>query len=173
MYKITKVVSSKCWGTIDRPIMDNQGRLLTTEAEQEARWAEHFSEVLNTSPPPLEADMQDPEKDVDLNTTPPEKEEIMAAIRSLKNRKAPGQDTRSAELFKADREFAAQALQPLFAAINVLEEKQLPEDWTEGIIMKITKKGALSNCNTWRGITLLSVPSNILPRSSSSKFQRE
>ena len=153
--------------------MDNQGRLLTTEAEQEARWAEHFSEVLNTSPPPLEADMQDPEEDVDLNTTPPEKEEIMAAIRSLKNRKAPGQDTRSAELFKADLEFAVQALQPLFADIRVLEEKQLPEDWTEGIIMKIAKKGALSNCNTWRGITLLSVPSNILPRSSSSKFQRE
>ena len=108
--------------------MDNQGRLLTTEAEQEARREEHFSEVLNTSPPPLEVDMQDPEEDVDLNTTPPEKEEIMAAIRSLKNRKAPGQDTRSAELFKADPEFAAQALQPLFAAIHVLEEKQLPEE---------------------------------------------
>ena len=50
----------------------------------------------------------------------------MAAIRSLKNRKAPGQDGLSAELFKADPEFAAQVLQPLFAAI--WEEKLLLED---------------------------------------------
>lgn len=133
--------------------------------------AEHFSEVLNRPPPPTEADMQDPEADIDLNTAPSENEEIMAAIRSLKNRKAPGQDSLSAELFKADPEFAAQVLQPLFAAI--WEEKLLPEDWAESIIVKILKKRSLSNCNNWRGLTLLSVPSKILPRSSSSKFQRE
>ena len=33
------------------PIVDRQGRLLTTEAEKEARWVEHFSEVLNRPPP--------------------------------------------------------------------------------------------------------------------------
>ena len=60
--------------------------------------------------------MQDPEADLDLNTAPPEKEEIMATIGSLKNGKAPGQDSLSAELFKAEPEFAAQVLQPLFAA---------------------------------------------------------
>ena len=61
--------------------------------------------------------MQDPGEDLELKTAPPEKEEIMAAIRSLKNGKAPGQDSLSAELFKADPEFAAEVLQPLFAAI--------------------------------------------------------
>ena len=30
--------------------------------------------------------------------------------------------------------------------------------------MKIPKKGALSNCNNWKGVTLLSVPSNILAK---------
>ena len=30
--------------------------------------------------------------------------------------------------------------------------------------MKISKKGALSNCNNWRGVTLLSVPSKILTK---------
>ena len=114
-------------------------------AEKEARWAEHFSEVLNRPPPPTETDIQDPEADLDLNTAPPENKEIMAAIRSLKNRKAPGQDGLSAELFKADPEFAAQVLQPLFAAI--WEEKPLPEHWTEGIIVKVLKKGYLSYCN--------------------------
>jgi len=65
----------------------------------------------------------------------------MAAIRSLKS----GQHSLNAELFKAEPEFAAQILQPLFAAI--WEEKQLPDDWTEGVIVRIPKKGVLSNCN--------------------------
>ena len=42
--------------------------------------------------------------------------------------------------------------------------KQLPEDRTEGVIVKIPKKGALSNCNKWIGISLLSVPSKILAK---------
>ena len=97
--------------------MDKQGRLLTTEAEKDARWAEHFSEVLNRPPPTNEAEVQDPDTDLDVSTAPPEKEEIMTAIRSLKNGKAPGQDSLNAELFKAEPEFASQILQPLFAAI--------------------------------------------------------
>ena len=153
VYKITKLVSGKYRGSTDAP---------TTDAEQEARWAEHFSEVVNRLPPTVTADVQDPAKDLDVNTAPPEKEEIVAAIRSLKNGKAPGQDSLNAELFKADPELAAQVLQPLFTAI--WDEKQLPEDWTEGVIVKIPKKGALSNCNNWRGITLLSVPSKILAK---------
>ena len=162
MYKITKLVSGKYRGSTDTPIADKQGRILTTEAEQEARWAEHFSEVLNRPPPTAPADVQDPAKNLDVNTTPPEKQEIVAAIRSLKNGKAPGQDSLNAELFQADPELAAQVLQPLFTAI--WDEKQLPEDWTEGVIVKIPKKGALGNCNNWRGITLLSVPSKILAK---------
>ena len=40
----------------------------------------------------------------------------------------------------------------------------MPADWAEGVIIRIPKKGALSDCNNWRGITLLSVPSNILAK---------
>ena len=162
VYKITKLVSGKYRRSTDTPIADKQGRILTTEAEQEARWAEHFSEVLNRPPPTAPAEVQDPAKDLDVNTTSPEKQEIVAAIRSLKNGKGPGQDSLNAELFKADPELAAQVLQPLFTAI--WDEKQLPEDWMEGVIVKIPKKGALSNRNNWRGMTLLSVPSKILAK---------
>ena len=52
-------------------------------------------------------------------------------------------DGLNAELFKVEPEFAAQVLQPLFAAI--WEEKQLPDHQTEGGIVKIPKKGALSH----------------------------
>ena len=38
----------------------------------------------------------------------------------------------------------------------------LPVDWTEGVIVKIPEKGALSNCNKWKVIILPSVPCKIL-----------
>ena len=40
----------------------------------------------------------------------------------------------------------------------------MPADWTKGVIIRIPKKGALSDCNNWHGITLLSVPSKILAK---------
>ena len=64
--------------------MNKQGGLLITEAEQKARWAEHFSQVLSRPPPTIEAEVKDPDTDLDVSTTPPEKEKIMAAIRCLK-----------------------------------------------------------------------------------------
>ena len=94
----------------DALIMDKQGRLITTEAEQDARGTEHFSEVLNRPPPPTEADIQEAETDLDVNTDPPGKEEIIAAIKSLKNGKFPGQDNLSTEVFKADPQLAADLL---------------------------------------------------------------
>ena len=67
-----------------------------------------------------------PDTGLDVSTAPPKKEEIMAAIRSLRNGKAQLQENLNAELFKAEPEFAAQVLQALFAVM--WEERQLPED---------------------------------------------
>ena len=91
-------------------------------------------------PPTIEEEEQDPETDLDVSDTPPEKEEIMAAITSLKNGKTPGQDSLNAELLKADPEFAAHVFWPLF--VPIWEEKQLPDGWMEGAIKKIPKEGA-------------------------------
>ena len=67
-------------------------------------------------------------------------EKIRTAINSLENEKSPGQDNLSAEVFKADPQLAADLLQPLLR--DMWEEKKLPEDGTEGVIVKIPKKGA-------------------------------
>ena len=62
----------------------------------------------STSSPTNEVEIQDPDANLDVSTAPPEKEnKIMAAIRSLKNGKALGQDSLH----------AAQVLQPLFMVI--------------------------------------------------------
>ena len=40
----------------------------------------------------------------------------------------------------------------------------LPSDWKEGYKVRVPKKGDLSSCSNYRGITLLSVPSKIFNR---------
>ena len=77
----------------------------------------------------------------------------MTAIRSLKNGKALD---RSASLQSSSRQ--TQSLQYKF-----FKKKQQPNNW-KGVSLcsKTLKNESLSNYNSWRGITLLSVPSKIL-----------
>ena len=99
------------------------------------------------------------EQDLEINLDAPTKEEIIKAIKSLKSGKAPGNDQLSAELFKTDPALAADILLPLFH--QIWHDEEIPKTWSEGNIIKLPKKGDLTNCNNWRGITLLSIPSKI------------
>jgi len=48
---------------------------------------------------------------------------------------------------------------------KIWKEEKIPEDWEEILIVKITNKGELSNCNNnSRGVTLLNIPSKIMTR---------
>ena len=40
----------------------------------------------------------------------------------------------------------------------------MPKTWKQGLIVKIPKKGDLTECRNWRGITLTSVPSKVFER---------
>ena len=73
--------------------------VLISEETQDARWAEYFSEILNRSPPETEPDIPVAVEDLEIETSPPSKEEISNAIKALKNNKAPGPDNLNAELF--------------------------------------------------------------------------
>jgi hypothetical protein len=48
----------------------------------------------------------------------------------------------------------------------------LPNEWTKGIIIKLPKKGDLTNCNNWRGIALLFSLSKILSRIILNRIKR-
>jgi len=120
---------------------------------------EHFQEVLNKEAPEEPAAAQNAEEDLDISIEPPTKEEIVEVIRDLKTGETPGQDQLNAEPFKCHPELAAEILLPLFA--KVWNGEGIPSDWSKGVIIPIPKKGTLSDCNNWRGITLLSLPSKI------------
>ena len=46
--------------------------------------------------------------------------------------------------------------------VKVWEDKRIPDDWNEATIIRIPKKSALKDCDNWRVIYLLSIPSKIL-----------
>ena len=160
VYKITKQLSGRN-NTCNKPVKDKHGKLLTTEREQAARWVQHFEEVLNR-PEPNEPAGPDPSDDIDINISPPSQAEVETAIKAMKSGKAPGIDSLQAELFKADAIKASMVFTDLFA--KIWNHETIPKDWRKGLISKIPKKGDLSNCDNWRGITLLSIPSKVFCR---------
>ncbi|VDP40803.1 unnamed protein product [Schistosoma margrebowiei] len=84
------------------------------------------------------------------------------AVRQIKNGKAAGPDNIPAEALKSDIEATTNMLYLLFK--KIWEEEQVPMDWKEGHLVKIPKKGDLSKCENYRGITLLSIPGKVLNR---------
>jgi len=77
----------------------------------------------------------------------------------MKNGKATGTDNIPAEVLKADPYISADILLPLFQ--DIWQKETFPKESKEGIIIKVPKKGDLSQCRNWRGVTLLAVISKI------------
>ena len=161
LYDLTKKLAVKKSST-SKPIKDEHGNTLTKQEDQLRRWGEYFEELLNRPPPPIPVAIPEAELVLDVNTTKPSKEEIAKAIQKQKNGKAPGPDGISAEILKGVVNTSTQMLYEIYA--KVWEEETIPEDWKEGHLVKIPKKGDLANCNNYRGITMLSVPGKILSR---------
>ena len=77
----------------------------------------------------------------------------------MKNNKAPGLDEKPAELLKHGGQAMVGKLSHIFNLMWNLED--VPDDWRAGVITKLPKKGDISDCNNWRGITLLSIPGKV------------
>ena len=111
---------------------------------------------MNRPAPPNPPDIEAAPTDLPIDVNPPTMEEIKIAIRQIKSGKAAGPDNILAEALKSDIDITARMLHVLFK--RIWEEEQVPADWKEGYLIKIPKKGDLSKCENYRGITLLSVP---------------
>ena len=173
VYDITKIVCN-CKSRQSQAVRDKSGQLLTSEDAKLERWRQHFEETLNQNKHSVPLDVQEDEcipELVAISQEPINKEEIKAALKSMKSGKAPGRNSITAELLKADKDLAAEQMEELFKVI--WEKEVIPDEWKKGIIVKIPKKGDLTVCDNYRGITLLCVPSKVFTRTIINRLYDE
>jgi hypothetical protein len=78
----------------------------------------------------------------------------------LKKYKSPDSDQIPAELIQAGGEILLSAVHKLIN--SVWNKEELPDQWKESMIVTIHKKGDKTDCNNYRGISLVSTSYKIL-----------
>ena len=169
LYNITRQLGDRPSNN-NTPVKDKNGATLTKLEEQLGRWQEHFQEVLNR-PPPTNPPILEPGPTLNIEVGDITEAEVVTAIRHLKNGKAGGIDNIPPEALKFMDNISVSYLHRLLN--RIWNEECIPEDWHKGLLVKLPKKGDTSQCNNWRGITLLSIPSKVLCSIILSRMKKE
>jgi hypothetical protein len=128
-----------------------------------ARWRNYISQLLNVNGV---SDVRQAEIHTAEPLVPePSASEGEVAIDKLKCHKSPGIYQIPAELIKAGGRKVRFAIHKLIISIWIMEE--LLEEWKESIIVPAYKKGNKTDCNNYRGISLLPTMYKIYPMSCS------
>jgi len=123
-----------------------------------ARWKKYFSQLFNVH---RVKDVRQAEIHTAEPLVPePSASEFELAIDKIKNHKSPGIDEIPAELIKAGGGTVCLEIHKLITSI--WKKEKLPEEWKESFIVPIYKKGDKTDCNNYRGISLLPTTYKIL-----------
>jgi len=123
-----------------------------------ARWWNYFSQLFNVHGV---KDVGQAEIHTAKPLVPePSASEFEQAIDKLKSHKPPGTDQIPAELIKARGRTICLEIHKLI--ISIWKKEKLPEEWKESIIVPIHKKRDKTDCNNYRGISLLPTTYKIL-----------
>jgi hypothetical protein len=98
-------------------------------------------------------------------------EEVEHALHHLKRNKAAGEDGIPAELRQSGGESLLKELQKLIACI--WRQQKMPPEWLTGIITVLHKKGDTTNCDNYRGLTLLNTAYKVLSRVLYQRLEQE
>ena len=141
-------------------------------SDEQQRWRRHLSTVLNVQSQfereELEKVRQRPLR-LDL-ARKPSTGELTTALGKLKSSKAAGSSNILPEVIKTacgSEEFTALLLN---LTHTVWEERQVPREWADAILVPIPKKGNLRNCDNWRGIALLDVVGKVVARRGCNRW---
>ncbi len=144
-------------------INDKQGNKQTKQTINKVLkcWEKHFKEHLNKKFPFDDDALNElhPNNENENNPEPISQEEIKKSITSMKNRKAPGVDSITAEVLKAGGDEMVQFLHMLFN--KVWNEEKPPLDWSKMIVTPIHKKGSKLDPSNYRAISLISIPGKV------------
>ena len=131
-----------------------------------ARWRNYFSQLFNVHGV---KDVRQAEIHTAEPLVPePSAAEVELAIDRLKSHKSPGIDQIPAELIKAGGRTICLEFHKLIT--SVWKKEKLPEEWKESIIIPIHKNGDKTDCNNYRGISLLPNSYKILSNTPLSRL---
>ena len=88
------------------------------------------------------------------------REEVEAAVKSLKPGKSAGVDNIPAELIQAGGEIMIDAL--LNICNKTWQTGEWPTSWTQSLVITLPKKGNLQQCQNYRTISLISHASKVM-----------
>ena len=157
-YQLVKDLTSTKQGRA-ATIQDKDGKCLTEEQDILKRWTEYCSELYNyraTGDP----EVLNVPPATDNDNYPILREEVEAAVKSLKKGKSAGADNVPAELVQAGGEAMISAL--LTICNKIRQTGEWPTPWTQSLIITLRKKGNLQLCQNYRTISLISHPSKVM-----------
>jgi hypothetical protein len=132
-------------------VKDEKGDLVADSPSILARWRNHFSQLLDihgvNDVRQIEVHTAEP-----LVPEPSAFEVEMATVK-LNRHKSPGIDQVPAELIKAGGRIIRAEVDKLI--ISIWNKEEFPEEWKESVIVPIYKKGDKTDCNNYRGISLM------------------
>jgi hypothetical protein len=118
---------------------------------------EHFIEILNCTDPLSSADPTPVAEDIHVDTSPQTLGRVQKAINLQNNYKSVGINFTNSDLLKAVINTSSRIFHNLF--INMENETSI---WLfKRSYCQNTEKRDLQNCDNWKGVTLLSVPSKV------------
>ena len=140
-------------------VQDRSGKCLTEERQILHRWTVYCSELnnhkANGDPSVLNCPQTDTEDD-----HPILHKEVEAAVQSLKKGKSAGVDNIPAELVQAGGEDVITALTTI--CNKIWQTGECPTPWTQFLVITLSKKGNLQQCQNYRTIRLTSHPSKVM-----------
>ena len=141
-------------------ILDKAGKCLTEEQDVLNRWIEYCSELYtHTTGDPKVLDVTPL---INNDIYPILRDEVEAAVKSLKKGKSAGVDNIPSELVQAGGEAMIDTL--LITCNKIWQTGEWPTPWTQSLIITLPKKGNLQLCQNYRTISLISHPSKVMLR---------
>ena len=155
------------------PLKSTFGNIIKDRGEQMERWVEHYGELYSRENVVTNTAMENttPLPTMEELDSPPTIEELGKAIDSLSCGKAPGSDGIPPEVVKAAKESSLLGhLHELL--LQCWEEGTIPQDMRDAKIVTLYKnKGDRSDCNNYRGISLLSTVGKAFARVALNRLQ--
>ena len=157
-YQIVKDLTSVKKG-ITTTIQDKSGKCLTEEQQILNRWTEYCSELYshNTKGDPVVLNCPQTTEEDDY---PILREEVEAAVKSLKKGKSAGIDNIPAVLVQAGGEAMITTLTTI--CNKIWQTGEWPTPWTKSLIITLPKKGNLQMCQNYRTISLINHSSKVM-----------